>query len=104
MIEDQRPRQPVLMNHTERRKSLRISIRRLAYINLEPYQAVPSPGTPDARSSANTQLSTGPDSTDDAAAGPKSPVASVASASQLPRCHDSGESQLMPTRATARPQ
>jgi len=37
MVEDQRLGQPVLMNHTERRKSPRTSIRRLAYVNLEPY-------------------------------------------------------------------
>ena len=37
MIEDERPGQTVLMNHTERRKSPRTSIRRLAYVNLEPY-------------------------------------------------------------------
>ena len=37
MIEDERPGQTVLMNHTERRKSPRTPIRRLAYVNLEPY-------------------------------------------------------------------
>jgi len=37
MIEVQRPAQTVLMNHTERRKNPRTPIRRLAYINLEPY-------------------------------------------------------------------
>lgn len=37
MIEDERPGQTVLMNQTERRKSPRTPIRRLAYVNLEPY-------------------------------------------------------------------
>src|ERR1700676_79190 len=37
MIEDERPGQTVLMNHTERRKNPRTPIRRLAYVNLEPY-------------------------------------------------------------------
>jgi len=37
MIEDERPSQTVLTNHTERRRSPRTSIRRLAYVNLEPY-------------------------------------------------------------------
>jgi hypothetical protein len=37
MIEDERPGQTVLMNHTERRRSPRTSIRRLAYVNLDPY-------------------------------------------------------------------
>jgi hypothetical protein len=37
VIEDQRPGQTVLMNDTERRRSPRTSIRRLAYVNLEPY-------------------------------------------------------------------
>src|SRR5690242_13708612 len=37
MIEDQRPGQAVLTNNAERRKSPRTSIRRLAYVNLDPY-------------------------------------------------------------------
>jgi PilZ domain len=37
MIEDERPGQTVLMNQTERRKSPRTPIRRLAYVNLEPH-------------------------------------------------------------------
>jgi PilZ domain len=37
MIEVQRPAQTVLANHNERRKSPRTPIRRLAYVNLEPY-------------------------------------------------------------------
>src|SRR5690242_2998371 len=37
MIEVQRPAQTVPTNHTERRKSARTPIRRLAYVNLEPY-------------------------------------------------------------------
>ncbi len=37
MIADERPGQTVLMNHTERRKNPRTPIRRLAYVNLEPY-------------------------------------------------------------------
>ena len=37
MIEDKRPGQTVLRNHTERRKNPRTPIRRLAYVNLEPY-------------------------------------------------------------------
>lgn len=37
MLGDQRPGQTVLMNHTERRKNPRTPIRRLAYVNLEPY-------------------------------------------------------------------
>ena len=37
MIEDERPGQTVMMNHTERRKNPRTPIRRLAYVNLEPY-------------------------------------------------------------------
>jgi len=37
MIEAERPRPTVLMNHTERRKNPRTPIRRLAYVNLEPY-------------------------------------------------------------------
>jgi hypothetical protein len=37
MIEVQRPAQTVRTNHTERRKSPRTPIRRLAYVNLEPY-------------------------------------------------------------------
>src|SRR5580700_1947323 len=37
MIEDERLGQTVLMNHTERRKNPRTPIRRLAYVNLEPY-------------------------------------------------------------------
>ena len=37
MIEDERPDQTALMNRTERRKSPRTPIRRLAYVNLEPY-------------------------------------------------------------------
>ena len=37
MIADKRPGQTALMNHTERRKSPRTLIRRLAYVNLEPY-------------------------------------------------------------------
>ena len=37
MIEEQRAAQTVLMNQTDRRKSSRTSIRRLAYVNLDPY-------------------------------------------------------------------
>ncbi len=37
MIEDKRPGQTVLRNRTERRKNPRTPIRRLAYVNLEPY-------------------------------------------------------------------
>jgi PilZ domain len=61
-------------------------------------QAVPSPATPDTRSNPTTQLSTGPEIKGDAAAGPKSPVAALAPASQLPRSPDSGEAQLMLAR------
>jgi hypothetical protein len=37
MIEDQRPGQSATVSHTERRKNPRTPIRRLAYVNLEPY-------------------------------------------------------------------
>src|ERR1700730_722712 len=37
MTEDQRPGQAATVSHTERRKSQRTPIRRLAYVNLEPY-------------------------------------------------------------------
>src|ERR1700730_16059537 len=37
MIEDQRPGKAATVSQTERRKSPRTPIRRLAYVNLEPY-------------------------------------------------------------------
>ena len=37
MIEDQRPGQTATVSHTERRRNSRIPIRRLGYVNLEPY-------------------------------------------------------------------